>query len=291
MKLIVLIFWIFSFYVVRPHVTLADETSSAAARLLINEIQIDFPQYKKEVASLFASPLGYAFLGEKPVSLTERAINPLLLRVLQNYFYRSNYLFKTISPYYDKVEVLLLNKKNFFELCKNNRSIMRFLKKKGCTAQGFLRRIENSKSSFLSLCDFDTEVEGIFLGFGSENAATWTRWAQLGFFLCVGPFKEYSSTPSPVTITSHGHRIRVPRSFRHTLKKNEKFDSLYAEWSHLYRRKKEFPLPQPPLYLSLPQFYFWNEDCQEIKGFIMTREVLAEFLYQLDPSFVVSEPF
>ena len=147
------------------------------------------------------------------------------------------------------------------------------------TAQHFLNMFEESTSSFEDFCGRDPTVIGILLGFGSQNAQFWTRWAELGFFLRAWPFAHPSPIPSPLLITMP---LPSPQCLEaiHIPQINPEFPALYSEWNWLNNHKKTVnPLPVPSC-IPLPTFLFWEGHEEEVEQFAQARDMLAKVLLQ-----------
>lgn len=249
-------------------------------KMIIDLIQKNCSYCEKEIISLFRSPLGYTLIGEKPISFEETFLDQKVLSSLTKTFSDSEeYVFKIVPDGSEKKEICLIHKKRFFELCEKENLIICFLRKKHLSAQEFLRKFKKSKVSFSNFCDNDDTVIGTFLGFGSQNAVHWYRWARLGFFLGAWPFKQPSSHPSPWMIGMSLPCVRVPNMIN-IPKENLEFRSLYSEWNWLNSRVRSCnELNPPPFLIQLPAFFYWEGSEEPVHRFIQARDILGAVLY------------
>lgn len=243
---------------------------------IVTQIRNEVPTADKSVVELFAGPLGYTLIGKKPVSFDDYNLDEdLVFALRRSFLHRDGFVLHIKAEGTKRREICLIHKRSFLKLAQQEKIIVGFLSKKKMSAQHFLNMFAESTSSFEDFCDRDPIVIGILLGFGSQNAQFWTRWAELGFFLRAWPFSHPSPIPSPLLITMPLpgpqclEAISIPQM-------NPEFSALYSEWNWLNTHKKTFnPLPVPSC-IPLPAFLFWEGHEEQVSRFMHARDILAK---------------
>ena len=247
--------------------------------LFIKTIRTNSACDEKKMIQLFYSPLGYALIGVKPVACEEFSLAPATISALQELFLKSKeYILKVSRTSPDRVEICLIHKRSFLLLFMKNKLLGRLLTSKKLTPRMFLSMFKKSDLCFSSFCRGDTILEGTLLGFGFQNAIFWSRWAKLGYFLGVWPFKGPSPQPSPETIIMPLPGVQVPQKLEVPEKKPE-FGSLYAEWFWLNNRKKSIEENISLSFIPLPAFFYWDEDDAPALRYARARDILGEILF------------
>lgn len=245
------------------------------AKKIIKEIRCYSPYIENDLCSFFSSSFGYTLIGEKPVSYEEYISNEEIIFSLKQYFSNSNeFIFSVLPCRYKGFEVCFIHKKSFFTLCRNDELCHEFLERQGVTPKEFLRTFEKSRKSFEKFCSHDGAIIGTFLGFGSNNAKLWSRWARLGYFLGAWPFKHPSPMPSPLLLYSGLPGVSVPKVL-FAPKIHNDFRTLYSEWNWLNKGQRSFDTMPPPFIIPLPSFFYWEGNENELKRYIHAREVLV----------------
>ena len=169
---------------------------------IITKIRNAVPNSDKFLVKLLSDPLGYTLIGEKPVSFEEYSLDEeTVLALRKSFLHNKEFILHISSDGSDKKELCLIHKRSFFRQAQQEKIIASFLYEKKLSAQSFLDMFEQSTSSFQDFCDRDPTVVGTLLGFGSQNALFWARWAELGYFLRAWPFAHPCPIPSPLMIT------------------------------------------------------------------------------------------
>ncbi len=247
---------------------------------IVTKIKNALPTADKSIVELFCGPLGYTLIGQKPVSFEEYTLDEsMVLAFHKSFLQDKEFILHISSDGSSKKELCLIHKRSFVQLAQQERIIANFLYEKKVSAQSFLDGFEKSPYSFEEFCDHDPTVIGTLLGFGSQNALLWTRWAELGSFLRAWPFAHPCPIPSPLIITLP---LPGPQSIEaiHTPKTNPNFTTLYAEWNWLNGRKKTISSLPVPSCIPIPSFLFWEGHEEQVRKFTHARELLAKVLLQ-----------
>ena len=123
---------------------------------------------------------------------------------------------------------------------------------------------------------------GIILGFGMQNALIWSRWVRLSNFFGIMNLKLSPEDISPLMITIQYPTVRVPNAIK-VPELNPEFPSLYAEWGVLEKTKRDIPMMEPPSYVDLPDFIYWQGYEESVNKFIKARSTLGMILNELHP--------
>ncbi len=150
---------------------------------------------------MFADELGYALIGEKPIShdYVQDSYLRIHPHVCERFITSLKEMFKDSNKYILKVfeftypdnrksyEIELIHKPALKKLISKNALVRKFIRNNFTRTDVFYKKIENPNSSIFQILR-NEYIAGIFFGYGEENARHYCRKCELGHYLKKRPY-------------------------------------------------------------------------------------------------------